>query len=153
MRPTNLQRVIAVNRRPAFTLIEVLVVVAIIALLVSILLPSLSRAKAQARMVNCQSNIRQVMMAFLVYATENRNCLPGHSKDSEADWLGPPTTTSATLRFRRCSPRTGPFTGTWANPPRPTPAPTTSANGPIRQRPEGVRLQLHLQRLTVRRAG
>lgn len=71
-----------------FTLIEVLVVVAIIALLVSILLPSLSRAKAQSRMVQCQSNIRQVMIGFLVYATEYKNRLPGQSKDPEADWLG-----------------------------------------------------------------
>jgi prepilin-type N-terminal cleavage/methylation domain-containing protein len=72
-----------------FTLIEVLVVVAIIALLVSILLPSLIRARAQARMVTCQSNMRQLGLAFLTYATENKGALPGAYKDGTADWLGP----------------------------------------------------------------
>ena len=52
----------------AFTLIELLVVVSIIALLVSILLPSLSKAREQAKMVVCRSNLRQVGLALLFYA-------------------------------------------------------------------------------------
>ena len=55
----------------AFTLVELLVVVAIIALLVSVLLPSLGRAKDAARRAICGSNIRQLHMANTGYASEN----------------------------------------------------------------------------------
>jgi prepilin-type N-terminal cleavage/methylation domain-containing protein len=56
--------------RRGFTLIELLVVVAIIALLISILLPSLARARAQARTTLCGSRISQVAKAFLIYADD-----------------------------------------------------------------------------------
>ncbi|NQU76262.1 MAG: prepilin-type N-terminal cleavage/methylation domain-containing protein [Planctomycetes bacterium] len=55
----------------AFTLIELLVVVAIVALLASILLPSLSAAKHMAQKAVCASNIRQLTIANIGYATEN----------------------------------------------------------------------------------
>ncbi len=70
------------KRRTGFTLIEVLVVVAIIALLVAILLPSLSRARMQARSVQCQSNLKQQGYAALMYANENRRILPGGNDNS-----------------------------------------------------------------------
>ena len=54
--------------RLGFTLIELLVVVSIIALLISILMPSLRRARAQAKTIVCRSNIRQVGMGALYYA-------------------------------------------------------------------------------------
>jgi prepilin-type N-terminal cleavage/methylation domain-containing protein/prepilin-type processing-associated H-X9-DG protein len=60
----------------AFTLIELLVVVAIIALLISILLPSLSKARAQARTTLCASRIGQMTKAFLVYAGDYDGGLP-----------------------------------------------------------------------------
>ena len=60
----------------AFTLIELLVVVAIIALLVSILLPSLSRARMQAKTVLCMSNARQIAQAFHFYAQDYGGQLP-----------------------------------------------------------------------------
>ncbi len=58
--------------RRAFTLIEILVVVAIIALLVAILLPALARAREQSRATVCKSNMRQLATAHVTYATEYR---------------------------------------------------------------------------------
>lgn len=54
--------------RPAFTLIEVLVVVAIVGLLVALLMPSLSRAREQARLVACKSNLHQLGVSITTYA-------------------------------------------------------------------------------------
>lgn len=75
-------------QKRGFTLIEILVVVAIIALLVAVLLPSLARAKAMARMVQCQSNMRQISMAFVTYTVQNKGRLPGGYYDPYADWFG-----------------------------------------------------------------
>jgi len=60
------------GERSAFTLIELLVVVAIIALLISILLPSLSRAKKQARQIVCLTNLREQGKAAYFYGEDNR---------------------------------------------------------------------------------
>ena len=68
--------------RGAFTLIELLVVVAIIALLISILLPSMGRAKEQARSVKCLSNLKQIGYAMASYFDENDDWFP-FEKNSE----------------------------------------------------------------------
>lgn len=60
----------------AFTLIEVLVVVAILALLVAMLLPALARAKLRSRVVLVHSDLRQVTMALDAYALEHKDHLP-----------------------------------------------------------------------------
>jgi prepilin-type N-terminal cleavage/methylation domain-containing protein/prepilin-type processing-associated H-X9-DG protein len=64
------------TQRTAFTLIEVLVVVAIIALLVSILLPSLNGAREQARALVCKTRMRELSMAHVYYSSENGGAFP-----------------------------------------------------------------------------
>ncbi len=76
MAPGKLDRSASVRRKAGFTLIEVLVVVAIIALLVAILLPSLSRARAQARRTVCLSNLRQIAIGAVQYSNEHRGYVP-----------------------------------------------------------------------------
>jgi prepilin-type N-terminal cleavage/methylation domain-containing protein len=62
--------------RRAFTLVELLVVIGIIAVLVSILLPALNKARDAANKVACASNIRQLTFATLLYAQENKSVFP-----------------------------------------------------------------------------
>ncbi len=64
------------KRRQAFTLIELLVVIAIIALLVSILLPSLAKAKDLAKAAMCMSNLRNIGLTLVLYAEENDGFTP-----------------------------------------------------------------------------
>ena len=59
--------------RRAFTLLELLIVVVIIATLISILLPSLSRARAQTCAVKCRANLHQIGLGLVLYSSENRD--------------------------------------------------------------------------------
>jgi prepilin-type N-terminal cleavage/methylation domain-containing protein/prepilin-type processing-associated H-X9-DG protein len=68
--------VAGMSRRRAFTLVELLVVIGIIAVLTSLLLPTLGRARESARRTACLSNLRQVHAVFYLYASENRDLVP-----------------------------------------------------------------------------
>ena len=78
--------------RQAFTLVELLVVISIIALLVSILLPALNKARDQAKAIQCMSNIRQLCLAANYYAGGNDGRLMEIQNDPGYSWfnyLGP----------------------------------------------------------------
>ena len=83
------------RRAAAFTLVELLVVIGIIAILVAILMPALSRAKESARRVQCLSNLRQLGMAVMMYTQDNKGRFPGawdwHPRraSASAPWQGP----------------------------------------------------------------
>jgi prepilin-type N-terminal cleavage/methylation domain-containing protein len=77
-------------KRKGFTLIELLVVVAIIALLISILLPSLSRARELAKRAVCASNLRGIGQGLHIYANDNTEWLPAHFFRIVSYDAGPP---------------------------------------------------------------
>jgi prepilin-type N-terminal cleavage/methylation domain-containing protein/prepilin-type processing-associated H-X9-DG protein len=81
------------SRRRAFTLVELLVVIAIIAVLIALLLPALKSAKERANRIKCASNLHQIGIALHMYAQENMGIYP-RTDYSRPDrwpvvWLGP----------------------------------------------------------------
>jgi prepilin-type N-terminal cleavage/methylation domain-containing protein/prepilin-type processing-associated H-X9-DG protein len=68
--------VVSESKRAAFTLVELLVVIGIIAVLIAILLPALGRARSQAQTVACLANLRSIGQALNIYAVGNKQSLP-----------------------------------------------------------------------------
>jgi prepilin-type N-terminal cleavage/methylation domain-containing protein len=84
------------EQRLGFTLVELLVVIGIIAVLVAMLLPALQRARKQAVRTQCLSNLRQVLLATLNYASENKGWYPYRGSRAnhlpQAMWTSNPLT-------------------------------------------------------------
>ena len=62
----------------AFTLVELLVVITIIAILAALLLPTRTRAKAKANTIKCISNLKKIGVAFVLYVDDHKNTSPIH---------------------------------------------------------------------------
>ncbi len=74
-------------RRSGFTLIELLVVIAIIAILAAILFPVFARAKAKAHQTSCLSNVKQLSLSVLMYASDNEKLPPYQYLSYDPFWL------------------------------------------------------------------
>jgi prepilin-type N-terminal cleavage/methylation domain-containing protein len=75
------------RRCSAFTLVELLVVIGIIALLIGILMPALNRARIQSRTVACASNLHQLGLVFHMYANENKGSVPLYKECGPLQWF------------------------------------------------------------------
>ena len=83
-----------------FTLVELLVVISIIALLIAILLPSLSKARDQAKTVVCATRIKGLLAAMSVYATDNKDYIAGSPNTSGSVLFGAHTNDEAGMMER-----------------------------------------------------
>lgn len=77
-------------RKPhGFTLIELLVVIAIIAILMGVLMPALSRARLHGKRAACMGNLKQLTLAWIMYADENDDKIPAANPNSTGwvEWV------------------------------------------------------------------
>src|ERR1700722_15209651 len=82
---------ISPRKAKGFTLVELLVVIGIIALLISILLPALNKARQDANLIGCQANLRSMGQALSIYVSESKGYLPYGEIATGQSWeSGPP---------------------------------------------------------------
>ena len=77
------------RKNKAFTLVELLVVISIIALLLAILMPSLNKARETAKRVICASNVKQMLLGVPLYAADNNDEMPYHCNADPTDDRAP----------------------------------------------------------------
>jgi prepilin-type N-terminal cleavage/methylation domain-containing protein/prepilin-type processing-associated H-X9-DG protein len=100
----------------AFTLVELLVVIAIVAVLIAVLLPALNRAREAAKQVQCLSNLKQISNATIAYCMDNGGSYPGRAgQGNDAIFDGDPKKHWGWIAWRRkVDPVTGVYyPGTW----------------------------------------
>jgi prepilin-type N-terminal cleavage/methylation domain-containing protein len=105
--------------RHAFTLVELLVVIGIIAVLISVLLPALGKARESANAIKCAANLRSIGQGLLIYAAENKSTFPAAYYYNGMAING------------RCRPRMPPSTATCTGPASCTAARTARENGVV----------------------
>lgn len=84
------KRTVGSGYRSGFTLIELLVVIAIIAILAAMLLPALSKAKQKAQGIQCISNLKQLGLAWVMYAQDNNSRLAPNGDETTVNGLSSP---------------------------------------------------------------
>lgn len=88
-------------RKRGFTLVELLVVIAVIAILASLLLPALAKAKGRAHTISCLNNLRQIGLATQVYLQDNNEELP-QSRHQTNSWVASLIPYTGTTNIYRC---------------------------------------------------
>lgn len=93
--------------RGAFTLIELLTVIAIIGILAAILIPTIGRVRESARSASCSSNLRQIGTALILYAGDNRDTFPSATRSKLPEESGTGTSVEWTKSLGRYLPQRG----------------------------------------------
>src|SRR4051812_16054157 len=90
--------------RRAFTLVELLVVIGLIAVLIALLLPAVGKARRAGLRTQCLSNIRQLQIAQVAYAAANRNELvvAGDGSEDQGSWINLLQPYAGAKLVRRC---------------------------------------------------